>query len=202
MDRFSLFPTPLFVFDVPDTEELNRELENQLLLEAQAGQGIQRSNVGGWHSTPNLAQRPEPCFHALMELMVEHVRHVVDRLGRDAALPPVPRYRCGLQSWAMILRDGDYVMPHDHGDCHFSTVYYVDAGDPVRASGKLTFVDPRQGRRPIPERELFPSNFTVDPRSSALVIFPGWLQHYVHPYRGERPRISISANVVLELSAQ
>jgi hypothetical protein len=31
------------------------------------------------------------------------------------------------------------------------------------------------------------------------VVFPGWLQHFVQPYRGGRPRVSISCNVRLEL---
>jgi len=47
-------------------------------------------------------------------------------------------------------------------------------------------------------REINPSTFTIRPRTGMLVIFPGWLQHYVHPYRGGRPRVSLSFNVRLE----
>ena len=34
-------------------------------------------------------------------------------------------------------------------------------------------------------------------RTDMLVVFPGWLQHYVHPYRGTRPRIAIACNVTM-----
>jgi hypothetical protein len=99
----------------------------------------------------------------------------------------------------MILERGDYVVLHEHGEAHWSTVYYVDAGDDDAAeSGLLAFVDPRRGGRTVPGVDLFPTTFTVRPRTGSLVVFPGWLQHYVHPYRGSRPRVSISCNVVME----
>jgi uncharacterized protein (TIGR02466 family) len=117
---------------------------------------------------------------------------------------PAPPFRYGVQAWAMIMGDGDYTILHDHGNAHWSSVYYVDAGDadPERhaQSGLLAFVDPRRGGRPIPALELSASTFTVAPRTGALAIFPGYLQHYVHAYRGTRPRISISANLVLEFA--
>jgi len=30
-----------------------------------------------------------------------------------------------------------------------------------------------------------------------LVVFPGYLQHYVHAYRGTRPRVAIACNLTL-----
>ena len=45
--------------------------------------------------------------------------------------------------------------------------------------------------------DLFPQRFMVKPRTGALVVFPAWLQHYVHAYRGTRPRLAISANLVM-----
>ena len=51
----------------------------------------------------------------------------------------------------------------------------------------------------IPGVDLFPTTFTVEPRNGRLVVFPGTLQHYVHPYRGIRERVVISTNVRVEL---
>src|SRR5438046_878464 len=73
MDRFALFPTPLFVYDVPNVEDINRELGERLRAEAQASPGVRRANVGGWHSPPDLALRPEPCYRAMMKMIVDHV---------------------------------------------------------------------------------------------------------------------------------
>jgi uncharacterized protein (TIGR02466 family) len=210
MDRFALFATPLFVFELPELEIYNRELRAALLAEQKATPGVQRSNVGGWHSVPDLSQRPDPAWRALMQRTVGCVDALVAELahqGEPATPPPpqpLPRFRYGVHGWAMILGHGDYVVLHEHGEAHWSTVYYVDAGDEEEAtagddpSGVLAFVDPRRGGRNVPGLELFPTTFTVRPRTGTLVVFPGWLQHYVHPYRGQRPRISVSCNLVMD----
>jgi len=105
----------------------------------------------------------------------------------------------------MVMRNGHYTIPHDHAEVHWATVYYADAGDADEAadpeSGLLALVDPRHGARPIPGLDLVGTTFTVLPRTGRLVVFPGWLLHYVHSYRGQRPRVSISCNVILEAAA-
>lgn len=200
IDRLSLFETPLFVLEPDGMEDLNRELAQRLVAEEVAGPGIQRSNVGGWHSTPNLAERPEPCFRVLNETFVGQASEIIHMLLDESPSLERPRLRFGVQAWAMVLRRGDYVMVHDHGEAHWSMVYYVDAGDAGEEglSGALAFIDPRRGGRPTPGVELHHSAFTVRPRSGVLIMFPGWLQHHVHPYQGERPRISVSCNLFIE----
>jgi uncharacterized protein (TIGR02466 family) len=201
MDDFALFATPVVAFTLDGMDAHNRDLCQRLVDERRHSPGRERSNVGGWHSPPDLAQRPEPCYQALFRAIVDQVAGHVARLAERAGLS-APRYRYGLHAWAMVMGDGDYTILHDHGDAHWSCVYYVDAGDADASahpqSGLLAFVDPRRGGRPIPALDLFPSTFTVTPRTGQLVVFPGWLQHYVHSYRGARPRVSISANVVME----
>jgi uncharacterized protein (TIGR02466 family) len=183
-------------------EDLNRELAAQLLAEEQTVPSWHRANVGGWHSVPDLSQRPQPAFQALMRGVVDLVARNVAVLAAEAEAPELPTFRYGLTAWAMILRDGHYVAIHDHGDVHWSVAYYVDAGDEAAApSGRLAFVDPRRSGRSIPELTLFPQTFEIAPRTGALVIFPGWLQHHVHAYRGQRPRICISCNVTMEVVA-
>ena len=89
------------------------------------------------------------------------------------------------------------MIAHDHGEAHWSTSYYVDAGDAdlehTPESGALAVLDPRRGGRPIPGLESG-ATFTIRPRTGVLVVFPGWLQHYVHPYRGTRPASLIACN--------
>ena len=194
----ALFPTPIAVIDLPDMAEVNREIAAVLLAEEQTVPSWQRANVGGWHSVPDLSRRPGP-YQTLMRLIVDQVGAFVQVLAGDK---PVPAYRWGVTAWAMVMRQHDYVTLHDHGDAHWSVAYYVDAGDDMPApSGRIAFLDPRRSGRSIPELRLFGATFDLAPRTGALVIFPGWLQHYVHPYRGERPRICVSANLTMELVA-
>lgn len=202
MDRFSLFATPVMVFDAVELAPLNVELAELLLAERAGEAGTTRSNVGGWHSAPNLAKRQEPCFQRLMEVVVDYVAAATRELALEAGSKDEVNYRFGVHGWAMVMGPGDYAVLHEHGDAHWSAVYYIDAGDDVSAehpqSGLLAFVDPKHGARPLPRSPAFPTTFSVRARTGSLVLFPGWLQHFVHPYRGTRPRISMSCNVVLE----
>jgi uncharacterized protein (TIGR02466 family) len=199
MDQFALFPTPLHVYDVANVEAMNSELAQRLQAESEASPGVRRANVGGWHSAPDLALRAEACYQMLMKVIVDHVSTTYAKIAAAQGIAAPPS-RYAAQAWAMVMRSGDYTIAHDHGDAHWSTTYYVDAGDADLArtpdSGALSVIDPRRGGRPIPGLETG-ATFTIRPRTGMLVVFPGWLQHYVHPYRGTRPRIAIACNLMM-----
>ena len=103
-----------------------------------------------------------------------------------------------LTAWANVLRSGDYFTPHTHPDATWSGVLYVDAGDSGEpAGGFLSFRDPRGGAGM--------NTSLLDPRDAAgtihhyphtgeLLVFPSWLIHWVAPYTGKRPRISVAFN--------
>jgi uncharacterized protein (TIGR02466 family) len=205
MDRVSLFATPIFSFVEAADADRDRELAGRLIEESHGAPGITRSNSGGWHSLPDLTQRQDACYLDLMHRVVAHVQSAFIELAREHDAAVDLRYRFAVQAWAMVMRHGDHTLVHDHTDAHFSVVYYPDAGDAdletFPDSGKLCFVDPRRGASVIPGVELYPTQFAIEPRTGLLVVFPGYLQHFVQPYRGGRPRVSISCNVRLELDA-
>ncbi len=205
VDRFGLFPTPVFVYDMDETEDLNAALRVQMMTESESGPGLLRSNVGTWHSPPDLSQRTEPIFRKLFGNIVDRVNDTFRTLAASNGLAIENDYRFNVQSWAMVTPPGGYVITHDHVSAHFSTAYYVDAGDAdldaKPNSGLLAFIDPGRATSMIPGIDLFPSTFTVQPKSGRLVIFPGTIQHYVHPYHGTRERICISSNVRLEMDS-
>jgi uncharacterized protein (TIGR02466 family) len=203
MPDLPLFATPLSMYELPELEQANRDITARLIAESEAAPGVQRSNVGSWHSRPDLALRPDPPFRLLVQTIVTKVRETVENLARQNG-QQLPTMRMGASAWAMVMRNGDYTIPHDHADSHWSSVYYTDAGDADEAthpdSGMLAFVDPRHGGRPMPGLDLIGSTFTAKPADGRLYVFPGWLFHYVHAYRGTRPRVCISCNVNFELA--
>jgi len=202
MDYLALFASPILVAQIDETEALNQSLTEQFVAESQDQLGIRRSNVGGWHSFQNLSTREDPLLQELMEMLVEGVQVGLGEFALRRGVDAWPEFRFGLQAWAMVMNDGDYTIPHDHSEAHISGVYYLDAGDADRErhpnSGLLAFQDPRGGLPHIPGVELYPSTFTVEPKTGVLVIFPSFLTHYVHPYRGTKPRVSVSFNARLE----
>ncbi len=199
-----VFATPLSMYESADMDEVNCDVTARLVAESVSVLSISHSNVGGWHSQSDLALRADASFRALIQYIVARVRETVDALASESGLG-MPAMRMGAQAWAMVMRNGDYTIPHDHADAHWSTVYYADAGDADEAvhpdSGLLALIDPRHGGRPMPGLDLLGNTFTARPRTGRLLVFPGWLYHYVHTYRGQRPRVAISCNVTFELAA-
>jgi uncharacterized protein (TIGR02466 family) len=199
MESVSLFSVPLFMFHDVGGAALNRELATRLLAESGHSPGVQRSNIGGWHSRPDLTRRSDQCIRMLLDRMLDCAREAVQSVivPERGAVASVEM----AHAWAMIMRDGDFTALHDHGEADWSAVYYVDADPSPTASGELLLADPRYGVRPIPELGLFTSMVTIQPRSGDLVIFPGWLKHQVCTYQGQRPRVSIAANFLMRAGA-
>jgi len=202
VERLELFSTPVCIVRMGDDErlgELNRALTQHFVAESLTHSGVDRSNAGGWHSTPDLAQRADPLFRAATDLVVGRVRACLAELMRPA--DETPRYGLSVHGWAMVMRDGDHIVLHDHAESHWAVAYYSDAGNAHLAgfpdSGLLAIVDPRRGSARTPQSDVSATTFTVRPESGMLVLFPGFLQHYVHPYRGSRPRVSLSFNLVV-----
>jgi len=197
MKHTPLFATPLLSTTVEGTDALNAALAAALCAEADTVPSRQHSNAGGWHSAQDLLQRPQPAFRSLAGLLTHHLQQALSTLA-----PAMPE-KLGVsgQAWAMVMRDGDHALPHHHGEAHFSCAYYADAGDPPPAddpdAGALVFLDPRGAISGGP-LELYPPVHTVRPQSGTLVMFPGYLLHFVRPYRGQRPRVSVAANFVLQ----
>lgn len=191
------------MYELPGMGEINRELTERLVSESESAPSDRRSNVGGWHSGTDLHMRQEPCYRTLIDTIVARVRETSEFIARDAGrkLPPLA-YRT--HAWAMVMRNGDYTLPHDHAEVHWATVYYPDAGDADEKahpdSGLLGLVDPRHGGRPIPGLDFVGQTFFARPASGRLLVFPGWLLHYVNAYRGTRPRVAISCNVIFTLA--
>jgi uncharacterized protein (TIGR02466 family) len=198
MQLASLFTTPMAMFEHPDLVSMNKEMTEILVAESESIPSISISNVGGWHSQYNLQTRPEACFRKLDELIVGHAREMSAVIAKNTGRT-LPQVTATTEMWAMVMREGDYTIPHTHAETHWATVYYADAGDADETaypnSGAITFTDPRFGFLPIPGLDIAASNFMVQAKAGQLLVFPGWLMHYVHPYRGKRPRVSLACNV-------
>lgn len=101
-------------------------------------------------------------------------------------------------TWASIYRDGAYCVPHSHLRSEVSIVYMLDPGDPDPDdphAGSLCFNDPRIDYCcwPEPGRATRPAIPRMLP--GTMLLFASAYLHYVNPYRGQRPRITLSWNI-------
>lgn len=191
------FATPMVGYQWPDSEALNDALSQAILSrEAKAPADSPRSIVGGWQSKLDLFSWPEPAVASLARRIDALVRPVLLGTLSDSARSTVG-YR--IDGWANVLRDGQYNTIHNHPGSLWSGVYYVHVGEPDPARpkcGDLEFVDPRAGANMVsPAGSLLDRNLRLRPVDGFMVLFPGWLQHFVHPYHGSGERITIAFNL-------
>jgi uncharacterized protein (TIGR02466 family) len=191
------FATPVLIQTIPASEALNAGLRRAIMAREAAGPGMHRSNSGGWHSDETLLAWPEPevaTFKSWIDQAVQRISRLPAR-GNAAAVKLA--YRA--TGWANVSRDGNYNTQHVHTGSHWALVYYVAVGEPAPGhalNGLLELRDPRpaavHGRLP---GFMFGRALTIQPKPGLLVVFPAWIEHWVHPFFGTGERISIAVNI-------
>lgn len=193
----SAFPTPLLVKRYGDSD-LNRQLVDYVTAWEAREPSLGMSNVGGWHSPGNFLEGAEPAVVELRRRVSACLRKMLHMTSHK---PPVGDQTLRITAWANVARSGAYNAIHNHTPALYSGVYYAAVGDAPPEGGRdglIEFVDPRPGPHggPLPTH-TFNAPLIVDPEPGMMLVFPGWLLHYVHPYRGTTPRVSIAFNLRL-----
>jgi len=60
--------------------------------------------------------------------------------------------------------------------------------------GQIQFEDPRGMAQIMGIEDSMSVSLALQPEAGMLVIFPSWLQHFVHPFHGKSRRVSIAFN--------
>jgi hypothetical protein len=109
--------------------------------------------------------------------------------------------------WFQITNDFGFHETHIHGNCSWSGVYYVRAGNSSRAAGDVgkngmpngitRFYGPHMeytagGHGDLGNYYLQDASLDSYPEDGRLVIFPAHLKHMVFPYQGEEDRVIVS----------
>lgn len=100
--------------------------------------------------------------------------------------------------WANVMEYNDYSKPHCHYEADAAVVYFLDAGDrdlSAPTDGAFELLDPRvpfccPSRPERPTRGILPA---MEP--GTMILFPAEFLHYVKPYSGHRPRITLAWNL-------
>ena len=112
-----------------------------------------------------------------------------------------------IHAWANINRLGDYHDPHNHPHCYLSGTYYVKIPKISEVAGRgdlrpnnITFYDPRQGvnMNSIKDDPYVEPEFTLLPKPGLILLWPAFLNHFVHPNLSNETRVSVSFNIILK----
>lgn len=191
------YPTPVGRFRVPDAGEVNRELRALILERERAEPSQQYANAGGWHSKADLFDWPHPAVATLRTWVFEAVQHTA-LAAVQAANKSMPQVSLAIKAWANISRAGNYHRQHNHPGACWSGAYFVDSGGdaPGRPlSGLLELLDPRPFTEMVATPgDPFGQKAILRPEPGTIVVFPGWLYHFVNPHFGPGERISVAFN--------
>ena len=183
------FPTMIYIKDFPDSEKLNKYLEDHIMRWSQNDKGVSKTNAGGWHSSTDMNQKEKynPLTRELFNMQEEIYQK--ENLSRKPVLGNM---------WANINYPGNFNRPHLHPNSLFSGVYWIKT--PMK-SGNLMLYDPRPGiHTTMPNRKegQLPSQLWREvhyqPRAGTIIMFPAWMWHEVRPNESNDTRISVSFN--------
>ena len=203
-ERLDLFTTPILKIRPPDDAIPPDALAAAIRDRMRSDPGIQRSNIGGWHSDTDMTDWGGDAARALATFATTQVgAHMV-----DVAAGGKRSFDWAIEMWANVNRPGSANQLHCHPGSFWSAVYYADAGgaDEEGHGGELILEDPRYplAYMSVPDLVLryadqspMYSQFALRPATGLMVVFPSWLRHSVRPHAGDRDRISIAINLIL-----
>lgn len=192
--HLSLFPTPVLSSVLPDARRINAELVEWVRGLQRDDGGMQRTNVGGWHSNVMLAQRPDPVLQGFLT----HARSALSLWAMQCFALSQPPDPAGwqIELWANVNRRGHHNRAHDHlrSGVIASAFYYVQCGG-TDVAGRTVFVNqqsvPSKVECAVPWRD---HEWAVTPTDGVLMVFPSWLGHRVEPFEGDGDRITLALN--------
>jgi uncharacterized protein (TIGR02466 family) len=202
------FPTPVLWRQCRDVAALNTTLAALIreLRDTTPNAAAGSSTRGGYQTDTNFLYRDHPAVKQLQQLIYQGVQAFLPRYFERGMVAAPKGVEARLWGWAVLMRPGDYNMPHVHPDAHVSGVYYVEVPALSAAEsaedmpgGSLVFLDPRSSAnmyRLEGHRQLH----SYLPDAGSLIIFPSYHMHAVFPYQSSGERISVAFNARLTLS--
>ena len=191
---YKFFPQPVFYYKLDDYKKHNKDLSKHIYnLQALDKEGLQRSNVGGWHSKPfNLKDK----ISAPFRFFVETQKYVAD-VFKEYGWTYTPEKVNLTEMWAIINKKNNFNIEHTHPNNFLSAAYYVKAPE---NSGSFRVTNPNT----ISRERITKSDSRTDlnqnvgqiiPKEGDLLIFPAYLPHSVGQNLSDEDRVIISFNI-------
>ena len=192
-----LWPTQFMCFNLPGNEQANYIL-SELVLEKNAHQ----ENMTVEYISNNIFTLEHPGIKWLKQCCDRAVLDYAKKIGINYNL------EWTLQGWANINMRGDYHNLHNHPHSWLSGTYYVSVPNQEEADVfrsdlnpcAISFFDPRPqaNMNSIRNDGQVDPEFRILPNNGDIFLWPAFLHHLVHPNMSDKPRISISFNVILK----
>lgn len=199
------FGNPIFITKIDDYESINKDIKELVNKDIKptnsqfAKTTDIKSDIPLQEITDNLNmdKRFEKLFAQIKKKMILFLtEHHYDLSVFDIYIT---------KAWATFSTKGQHISSHKHTASHYSLVYYVEAEE----QGNLTFEEDmwqKTGMYIPANKNYFTkwsdinfSSVKYPSETGGLIIFPSNLLHYTEENTKEKPRISISADVLLTM---
>ena len=203
--QVGFFETPMAYCRLKEGESLLRELERSIQQNRISSDGLERSNIGGWHSDSDMLEWGGTASRRLADSAISVAKRMTHFQEAEAE-----GYEWNVRMWANVTPPGGLNHMHAHPGNLWAAVLYVDMGDEPEVvsdkdvGGALYIEDPRFPLCAMHNTAVRmtgvdgqPQQYQVDLKLKRgnLLVFPAWLRHGVRPYAGARERISIAMNI-------
>ena len=191
VSRNDWFPTPIWLFKLDDTQEMNKQLLETIYAEKIKDSSSKSPNILGWQSVDNLQQKLS--FNEFTDIIQNNVIEVANFFNWDLDNFKVKITNC----WAIINHKYAYSSVQNYSNSLLSGVYYLKT--PVNCGG-IYFNDPRPAAQmivpPIKDFNMWTlPRITYKPYEGMMLLFPSWLSHSIETNLSDEDRVYISFNI-------
>ena len=190
------FPTPVWTLQLDNYQSINEQMYKFVkIAQSKDREGINKSNVKGWHSKDFNMQENEP--KNFIKFILPAIEQVITDMNWEKQKQSININNM----WAIINTGGSANLRHQHGNSTISGAYYVRA---PKKSGDIVFYDPRPAPVYTYPKALKPNLLNaqingINPKEGVLVLFPSYLDHSVNENLSNEERIVISFNITIQV---
>ena len=211
VESIAAWTTSMFVVELPEHDVLKEDLLPHTYQVRKSADTAIASQVAVsaknnlFESQLNFLESDAQGVNELKLVLEELVSAVVEQVNSASLEDGQGLYASIVESWCHITEKGGYHDAHSHPNCSWCGIYYLDAGDCElnSRSGINRFYDPRNCANQYHDAgtQYLDATGVWDfvPKSGQVVIFPSYLKHSALPYFGEKDRVVIAFNCVVDL---
>ena len=192
------FPTPVWTLQLDNYQSINEQMYEFIKInQSKDLEGINKSNIKGWHSKDFNMQENEP--KNFIKFILPAIEQVITDMNWEKQKQSININNM----WAIINTGGAANHRHQHSNCTISGAYYVRA---PKNSGDIIFYDPRPAPVYTYPNAVNPNLLNaqvngISPKEGALVLFPSYLDHSVNENLSNEERIVISFNITIQIKS-
>ena len=198
------WPVYIGEFFNPEHEEIKEDLiiffENYKKKNPNSRSGGENYNL--FESSYNLHAENNETYNKLLKFIAQSVLSICCE-ANSATLTEIKKSHLEVKikdSWFINYEKGGCVLPHQHPQCSWCCVYYVQVGKDASLTNGATFF---QKTLPFSHVNDFGSSYNSKGMSifpaeeGKLLVWPHFVMHGSQPYTGDKNRIIVSANTIV-----